>query len=106
MGAVRLTDETRATIQDKDAFELAMIEAGVSDILEEDDHTEIRCPVERFAAVLDAVKAFGMEPDDSGLEWFAKESVALSAEDAAKGEHLIDVLEENDDVDSVYINVG
>jgi len=90
---------------DKEELELSLIEAGASDILEFDEHIEIRCPMEKFQSVLEALKEKGItEPEDAGLKWVAKEEVAVDNATAEKMEKLYDALDELDDVQEIYTN--
>jgi len=90
---------------DKDDVSLQLIDAGADDIVESDDALEVRCQVSAFKKVLDAVQEFGIELDDSGLEWVAKEQVDASDEDMKKVENIYNALDELDDVRDVYMNV-
>lgn len=105
LGVIRLAEETRNKIQEtKDEFELALMDVGVEDILEEELGIEIRCAKENLQKVLEAVQKFEVEPDESGLEWVAKETVELDEEASEKMEKLYDALDELDDVDNIYTN--
>lgn len=89
---------------DESDLELALIEAGADDIVEREDGIEIRSAGERFQQVLEAVKSSGLEPDEAGLEWVAKEEIRLEDEMSKKLEGLYEALGEMDDVKSVYTN--
>ncbi|HCC13372.1 MAG TPA: YebC/PmpR family DNA-binding transcriptional regulator [Candidatus Magasanikbacteria bacterium] len=90
---------------DKEELELTLIEAGASDILEFDEHIEVRCPVEKFQSVLEALKVWGItKPEDAGLKWVAKEEVAVDGETVEKMEILYDALDALDDVNEIYTN--
>lgn len=107
MGIVRVgSDEVQKIADKKDEFELAIIEAGASDIDTSEYGLEIRCPMQAFREVLEAVQGFGIEPDDSGLEWIANEELALDDATSKKIEALSDALDELDDVQAVYTNEG
>ena len=88
----------------EDEFSLKLIEIGAEDIIESEYGLEIRCELEKFKTVLDAVIASGLEPEDSGLEWVAKETVELDEEVKTKVEKLYEIIEELDDVKNVYTN--
>ena len=106
MGVVVISNE-QSTINNlnHDDLELALIEAGASDILEFDEHLEIRCPMDTFQSVLEALKGSGIsEPEDAGLKWVAKEEVAVDADTTEKMETLYDALDELDDVNEIYTN--
>ncbi|PIR76225.1 MAG: YebC/PmpR family DNA-binding transcriptional regulator [Candidatus Magasanikbacteria bacterium CG10_big_fil_rev_8_21_14_0_10_42_10] len=89
----------------KDDLELALIDAGASDILEFDEHLEVRCPMDKFQSVVEALKTCGVgEPEDAGLKWVAKEEVGVDDGIAEKMEKLYDALDELDDVNEIYTN--
>lgn len=105
LGVIRLTsDQLSVTSDRRDGFEMDLMEAGISDINESEMGVEIKCPVEKFQAVLDVVKKYGLETESSGLEWVAKEPVALDEATSEKVSHLYDAFDEMDDVREVYTN--
>lgn len=106
LGVVTIGKEQSAkNNMDKDEFELALIDAGASDIQSHEEYTEIRCPMDAFQSVLEAVKAAGIEdPADAGLKWVAKELMDIDEATGEKMEKLYDALDELDDVNDVYTN--
>lgn len=105
LGVVCIDSDQRAAIFDqRDAFELALMDAGIADMIDREDGLEIRCPKESFQRVLDAVQQHVPELADSGLEWVAKEPVHPddAAMEALGG--LYDALHELDDISEVYTN--
>lgn len=86
-------------------LEMALIEAGAQEIAMRDGGAEIICPVPQFQKVMEVFAARSIEPESSGLEWVPKEVMTLSEEDKQKLENLLELLEEHDDVQEVYINV-
>ncbi len=105
LGVVRLDEGQKAKIKNqKSELELELIDAGAEDIIDNEFGLEIRCAVENFQKVLEVIKKYNLEPDESGLEWVAKESVSLSNEDSEKVEKLYEALDELDDVREVYTN--
>jgi len=106
LGVIRLDESQKSKVQKsiKSDFELALIEAGAEDIIDSEFGLEIRCPVEKFQIVLEVVKKNGLEPESPGLEWIAKEPVALDEATSEKVSHLYDAFDEMDDVREVYTN--
>ena len=90
----------------RDELEMGLIEAGVDDIIESEFGVEIRCPVDNFQKVLETVQKFEIEPEDSGLEWVAKEDLSVDEGVSAKVGVLYDSLDELDDVKGVFTNEG
>lgn len=89
----------------RDEFELALIDAGADDIKDvEDDQVEVKTKVENFQKVLNKIKEMGIEPEESGLIWEAKDKVPVSDEVRAKLENLFGTFEENDDIEDYYTN--
>lgn len=104
-GVVRFVKEEQEKIKDKWAdFELALMDAGVDDIIDNEFGVEIHCPVANFQKVSETVSSFGIKTEDAGLEWIAKETMSLSEEDGQKVQNLADALETLDDVKAVYYN--
>ena len=60
--------------------------------------------MENFQKVLAVVKELGIEPVESGLQWVAKDKVAVSAEVGEKLGNLFAELDESDDVEDYFTN--
>lgn len=106
-GVVRLSDlrnKLSGSGDSMDDFELSVIDAGAQDVKESEFGVEIHTTVESFAKVLDAVKEINVEPDDSSLEWVAKETIKLEDELLQRVSTLHEALDELDDVRAVYSN--
>lgn len=104
-GVIRIPAEKQKAITDWDSFELALIDAGADDISLSEMGVEIYCPVTLFQKTLAVVEAAGIEPEDTGLEWIPKERVPVDEETAERVEALCELLEDFDDVKSVYTNM-
>ena len=105
LGVIRLDALQYAKVKmQKEAFELALIDAGTDDIIESEFGVEIRCSIEKFQNVLEAVRLFGAEPADSGLERVAKEEITADDETSKQMEELYDALDELEDVREIYTN--
>jgi YebC/PmpR family DNA-binding regulatory protein len=89
----------------KNDIELKLIDAGTEDIVEDQDGMEIWCSIEKLQTVLEVLKSFEIEPEESGLEWVAKEKVEADDNVLKKIKALYGALEENDDVKEVYTNL-
>jgi YebC/PmpR family DNA-binding regulatory protein len=103
-GVVRFTNDKKANISDWESAQLELMDAGVEDIKESTDGIELFSAREDFQKMLESVIKLGVDPDDSGLEWIAKEEVALDDEASEKVERFYDLLDELDDVKAVYTN--
>ncbi len=104
MGAARLVKNKKERVEDWESAQLALMDAGVSDINESEDGVKLVCAKENFQQMMEALQQLGIEPDDSGLQWMAKEEVETDEQTAEKMERLREALEELDDVKDVYTN--
>jgi YebC/PmpR family DNA-binding regulatory protein len=84
-------------------FEIA-IEAGADDMQDEGDVFEIYTAPENFDAVLDAVKATGIEPQAAEVSMIPQNYIKLEGADAKQMLKLYDAIDDNDDVQKVYAN--
>ncbi|MFH1405552.1 MAG: YebC/PmpR family DNA-binding transcriptional regulator [Patescibacteria group bacterium] len=102
-GVVTVADAS--VIKDRDAFELAVIDAGAEDIREHDGLIQVVCAIEDLRKVSEAVERLGVKPDGAGIEYVAKDFIEVTAQGVKeKIDKLLDVLDELDDVDEVYTN--
>ncbi len=89
----------------EDALMEIVLDAGADDILDEEDHFEVRCSISNYEKVSHALEDAGIEPDSSEIAYMPQILVSIThAEDAHKILRLIDVLEELEDVQNVYAN--
>jgi len=99
---VILVDKTKAT---EDAIMDAGLDAGLEDILDADEFWEVRTSPEEFAAVADALRAAGIEPEEADTDFIPNMETEPKDEHAAKSlAKMLDAFEENDDVQKVYSN--
>lgn len=91
---------------DEDALMEAALEAGAEDVISYDDDgaVDVMTTPETYLTVKDALIAAGFEPDSSEVTMQATIQAELDADDAEKMLHLIDRLEDLDDVQDVYSN--
>ncbi len=85
-------------------LELAL-EAGAEDVVSEGGGIDVSCTPEDFEAVLDALTKAGFEHENAEVGLVADTSVSLDKETARKAIKLIDLLEANDDVQTVSTNM-
>jgi len=90
---------------DEDALMDAALESGAEDVISYDDGAvDVMTTPEMYLTVKDALIAAGFEPDSSEVTMQATIQAELDADDAEKMLHLIDRLEDLDDVQDVYSN--
>jgi YebC/PmpR family DNA-binding regulatory protein len=86
------------------AFELAL-DAGAEDVQQDGDNIEIIGPVEAFKKISDALKKADVTPDDAELRMIAKQDLELPVDQTLSVLRAIEILEELDDVQSVFHNL-
>jgi YebC/PmpR family DNA-binding regulatory protein len=81
------------------------LEAGAEDVIAGDDGSiEVLTPPTEFEAVKNALEAAGLKAEMAEVTMRAENSIELSGADAERMQRLLDVIEELDDVQSVYHN--
>jgi len=104
-GVITITNEQlRSANLAKDDFEMQMIEAGAEDILNVEEHVEIKTKFENFQKVIGKLKELKIEPVDSGMQWISKEKTTVDDMVRGKLENLFGSFEENDDVEDYFTN--
>jgi YebC/PmpR family DNA-binding regulatory protein len=92
-----------ATASEEDVF-LAAAEAGAEDVRVSDESIEVVTVPEALKDVLGALEAEGLAIESSEVTQVPKSTIGLEGGEAKRLLHLIDVLEELDDVSEVYAN--
>lgn len=82
----------------------AALEAGAQNIEEADKGYEIECTLEDFSTVRDQLIAKFGDPESAELVWKPQTTALVDEEKAISLMKFIDVLEDNDDVQSVFAN--
>jgi len=96
--------EYEAKVASADAMFETALEAGASDVESNEEWHIITCETANFSQVRDAlITEFG-DPITAKLDWTPKNTVELDFETAGKILKLVDLLEDNDDVQSVAGN--
>jgi len=91
------------TASTDEMFEAAL-DTGATDVESDEDGHAVYCDPDDFAGVRDAmVEKFG-DPQSGGLEWKPQNTIEVDADTASTLIKLIDVLEDNDDVQTVFAN--
>ncbi|MCB5408465.1 YebC/PmpR family DNA-binding transcriptional regulator [Pseudogemmobacter faecipullorum] len=89
---------------DADTVMMAAIEAGAEDVETDEDGHYIYCPIEDLSAVSDALEASLGESTEAKLIWRPQSRTEVDLDTAQKLMRLIDLLEEDDDVQTVTHN--
>ncbi|MCS7287338.1 MAG: YebC/PmpR family DNA-binding transcriptional regulator [Anaerolineae bacterium] len=92
---------------DMDPEEIAMvaIDAGADDVQVGDDLVEIFTKVEDFQWVKEALEKRGLKVETAQISMVPKNKVTLDEKSTFQNMHLIEALEELDDVTQVYTNL-
>ncbi len=89
--------------EEDEIFEL-ILEAGADDLETEEDFFEVTTSVDSFETVRKALVDANLEIENASLQWVAKNTIEVEGEEAEKVGKLFDMLDESDDVQSVYSN--
>jgi YebC/PmpR family DNA-binding regulatory protein len=87
---------------DVEELELEMIDFGVEEVFADDDGILIYAPFESFGAIQNELESRNLEILSSGFERIPQVTKALTPEEAADVEKLLEKIEEDDDVQNVY----
>lgn len=79
------------------------LEAGADDVIAEEDSIEVRVAPESYSAVEKAFEDAGITPENSELAMVPKNLTPVDAATARKVMTLMENLEENEDVQNVYV---
>jgi YebC/PmpR family DNA-binding regulatory protein len=93
-----------APVADADTMLEAAIEAGADDVRSSEDGHEVTCAQEAFGEVSKALEARFGEPSRTGLVWKAQNIIEVDDETGEKLVRLVEVIEDQDDVQNVYVN--
>lgn len=100
-GVVQLPKEGNT----EDDILMAVLDAGAEEVNDLGQDFEVVSAAGDLSAVRDALKEAGLEYDSAEPDYRADVKVQLDASGARKIFHLIDALEESDDVQNVYTNM-
>jgi YebC/PmpR family DNA-binding regulatory protein len=86
-------------------LELEMIDAGAENFEVEGDLLTITCAMEDFGSLNKKLNELGIEVQEAGLKRIPNDTKKLDVDSAKKLLRLIDTLEDDDDIQSVYHNL-
>ncbi|MFT6211487.1 MAG: YebC/PmpR family DNA-binding regulatory protein [Bacteroidia bacterium] len=98
---INKTDE-----MDVEELELGLIDAGLEEIIADDDTIYIYGDFTEFGNLSTAIEGLGIEVVKASLERFPTQEAEFSDEQMVDVEKLIDKLEDDDDVQAVYTNIA
>jgi YebC/PmpR family DNA-binding regulatory protein len=88
----------------EEALMSAVLDAGADDMKDDGSAWEIVAPVESHQAVVEAIKALGIEPDSAEIAMLPQNYVKLEGKPAQQMLKLMEALEEHDDTKNVWSN--
>ncbi len=93
-----------ATLKGEDEMMELALDAGAEDMTNDGETYQILTAPEDFHAVLDKVKAAGLEPMSSSIALIPQNTIKLEGSQANQMLKLYDALDDHDDVQNVYAN--
>jgi YebC/PmpR family DNA-binding regulatory protein len=88
----------------EDALMNVALEAGADDMTDDGDSWEVTCGPDAHQAVLDAIKATGVEPTRSEVAMLPKNYVTLEGNAIRQMMKLMEALDDSDDTRNVWTN--
>ena len=82
----------------------AVLDAGADDMNDDGSAWEIVSPPDAHQAVVEAVKALGVEPDTAEIAMLPQNYIKLEGSPAQQMLKLMEALEDNDDTKNVWSN--
>jgi YebC/PmpR family DNA-binding regulatory protein len=93
-----------ASVADADTMLEAAIEAGADDVTSGEEGHEVICAQDSYGEVAKALEAKFGDPVRTGLIWKAQTTIDVDDETGEKLIRLVEVIEDQDDVQNVYVN--
>lgn len=90
---------------DEDDFTLHMIDAGAEDVEMEEEFYEVKGPMEVFGAIQEKLQEINITPEEAGLVRIPLTTKEADEETIEQIDKLIALLEEDEDVVTVYDNL-
>lgn len=89
----------------EDDFTLAMIDGGAEDVLLDEGYFVVTGPKEEFGSIQEKLQEIGITPEEAALVRIPNNKKEVDAETLEQIEKLIDLLENDEDVVTVYHNL-
>ena len=88
----------------EDTLMNAVLEAGADDMVDDGEAWEVLSAPSAHSAVLEAVRALGLEPEEAVVAMVPMNTVKLSGKEAQQMLKLMDALDDHDDTKNVFSN--
>lgn len=111
-GAVSYLFETMGEIavpldkRDPEEAELAMIEAGATDVIRDNGIFVVRTAPEELKTVKDVLESSGFTVESASLERIPSQKTSIDSGNQQKYDILLEALDEHQDVQTVWDNLG
>jgi len=102
-GLIRMS---ASKISDLDEFELELIDHGLDDLVQHDQELLIYTSFQEYGKMLKYFEEKGIEVVSSELQYLPSTTKELSEEQTKEVKELLDKIEEDDDVQSVFHNMA
>jgi len=89
---------------DEDEILMIALEAGADDLKVEDDRFDIYTTPETFEDVRNAIEKAGIKLTLAEISMIPQTTVAVKGKEAQQVLHLLEALDEHDDIQNVYSN--
>lgn len=89
----------------EEEFTLDMIDAGADDVKLEDEFYEVTGPMENFGVIQEKLQELGITPEEASLVRIPLSTKQLNEEQAKEIYNLVEMLEDDEDVVTVYHNL-
>ena len=91
---------------DLEELEFELIDAGLEEIIENEDVLYAYADYTNFGLMSEALEAKGIEVEKANLQRIPSSPVDFSEEELEEIEKMLDKMEEDDDVQAVYTNIS
>ncbi|MCB0736839.1 MAG: YebC/PmpR family DNA-binding transcriptional regulator [Bacteroidetes bacterium] len=91
---------------DRDDLEMALIDGGLDELDNEDDKWFAYADYTSFGEMQKAFEELGIEPDSAMLKRFPTSPVEYTEEQMADIDKMLERIDDDDDVQAVYTNIG
>jgi len=98
--------QATGTNQTEDELLEKLLDFEIENIEKQDELFIVTCPMKELATVKSAVTDAGLKVTEAEIEWVAKDMVHPEGEAADKAIEFLQALEELDDIQNVYSNLG
>jgi YebC/PmpR family DNA-binding regulatory protein len=88
----------------EDTLMNAVLDAGADDMVDDGEAWEVLSAPNAHSAVLEAVRALGLEPEEAVVAMVPMNTVKLSGKEAQQMLKLMDALDDHDDTKNVFSN--